>query len=340
MVRTYLIAVSSVLPRSGVMDVMNSDSMDDSDDLPEASSLDEQAIDWVVRLTSGTASEAECVAFEQWRTQSEEHRVAAQHARQLWGGVGGAMRQHVPYIRAGTASAQRPRRTLRVLAIAASVILGIALGFQLLHRWQYDYVTATAEQQALSLPDGSQITLNTGTALNVNFSAATRSVSLARGEAYFDVTHDTSRPFIVRAGSAQVRVVGTAFSVRLAGDRVIVTVERGRVEVTDAGVSVLLTRDQRVVVGGGVSAEVEAIDSGAQLAWRRGRLIIEDQPLSDVLDELQRYRTGFIVVRNPQAGARRLNAVIDLQHIDAWLIALQQSQPVAIRQYGPLAVVE
>ncbi|MEJ1964548.1 MAG: FecR domain-containing protein [Gammaproteobacteria bacterium] len=92
-------------------------------------------------------------------------------------------------------------------------------------------------------------------------------------------------------------------------------------------------------LSGGELANVEPADPYTQLAWRRGRLIIEDQPLGDVVRELNRYYSGFIMVTDDKVARRRLNAVIDLKHIDQWLAALDESQPIDIRHLGPLVVV-
>jgi len=311
---------------------------DDLDALPDATTPEDQAIDWVVRLTSGSATDTERAEFERWRAASPENEAAVVAARQLWVGVGGAVASR-PVTSIGARSRVR-RSKLQLFALAASVVLGVALGFQFLNQWQYDYVTHVGQQRVVALADGSEVTLNSGTALDVSYGGESRAIKLARGEAYFNVTPDANRPFVVDAGETQVTVLGTAFSVWRDSGRVVVTVEHGRVEVTGRRVNAQLTEDQRVVVDVAAPASVETASAYTELAWRRGRLIIEDQPLTEVVRELERYYPGFIYVRNPAAGERRLNAVIDLHHIDTWLAALDESQPIAIKRVGPLVVIE
>jgi transmembrane sensor len=311
--------------------------------------LQEEAIEWVVRLTSGAATDADRSEFERWRAQSPEHEAAASAARQLWVGVGHSLTAAdvAPETETETeheeVTAKSRRRLLpppRMLALAASVLLTMFLGFQTFHSWRHDHVAATGEQGAFELTDGTAVTLNSGSALDVRYTRDARHVTLSRGEAFFDVAHNPDVPFIVEAGSGQVRVVGTAFAVRRdENDRVVVTVERGRVAVRSGERSTLLTVDQKVHYQNGVLARVEPANPYTDLAWRRGRLIVEDQPLSNVVAELNRYYSGRIIVSGDAAGARRLNAVIDLKHIDQWLSALDESQPIEIRHLGPLTIL-
>ncbi|MEJ0037906.1 MAG: FecR family protein [Gammaproteobacteria bacterium] len=318
------------------------------EDWPEAaeelSQLEGEAIEWIVRLTSGKATACERTKFERWRSQSPQHEAAAQAARQLWVGMGQALTGAQA---AAAESSSRTRSRFAAvmsskkhwLALAASVVLGLFLVFEGVHNWRHDYVAATGEQGRFALSDGTSITLNSNTALDVHFSGDERRVVLARGEVFFDVTHNPDRPFIVQAASGQVRVLGTAFSVRRDGSDVTVTVERGRVQVTSDGRSSVLIKDQRVRIRDGELNGAEPADPYTQLAWRRGRLIIEDQALGDVVRELNRYYPGLIMVTDNAVAQRRLNAVVDLKHIDQWLAALDESQPIDIQHLGPVVVV-
>lgn len=324
---------------------LTSDPRDDdwADGDSELPPLEQEAIEWVALLTSGKATDADHAKFERWRSQSAEHEAAASSARALWVGVG-----HVLTTEQRVDREQQARRTrgsfrqpLRYLAIAASLLLAVGLAFETLHNWRHDYVATAGDQSTVSLTDGTTVSLNSGSALDVEYTEGAREVVLARGEAFFDVTHNPKRPFIVQAGATRVRVLGTAFSVRRLedGDGVLVTVERGRVEVRAGESATVLQPNERVRSREGTLGGVEAANPYTDLAWRRGRLIIEDQPLADVVQELNRYYPGMIVVSGDKAGARRLNAVIDLRHIDQWLAALDESQPIEIQRLGPVVIL-
>jgi transmembrane sensor len=300
--------------------------------LPDA---DEQAVAWVIRLTSGDTSAAERAAFELWRNESPTHEAAFSEARKLWSGLGDIL--PAPVIVAGVASESKPpaptRRRLRpnsIVALAASIALLVGIGAKYMTNWRYDHVTAPGQREVVALADGSRVQLSSDSAIDIRYSADVRQVRLVRGEAYFDVVHDARRPFVVDAGDDAVHDIGTAFSVRLEGDGVVVVVERGAVEVTGGAAPVLLAPNQRVRYGKGRNAGVEPANIVEDLAWTSGRLVLEDRSLREVVDELNRYFASSVVLLGGEIGAQRINAVVDLDHIDAWLDALQDSQGVKV----------
>jgi transmembrane sensor len=309
--------------------------------LPDA---DAEAVAWVIRLTSGDASAAERAAFELWRTESPIHEVAFSEARKLWSGLGEIL--PAPIVVADLASASRPpaptRRRLRpnsVLALAASIALLVGAGAKYMSSWRYDHVTAAGQREVVALADGSRVQLSSDSAIDIRFGADARRVRLVRGEAYFDVVHDAQRPFVVDAGDDAVHDIGTAFSVRLEGDGVTVVVERGAVEVTGDAVAVKLEPNQRVRYGKGRNAHVEPANIVEDLAWTSGRLILEDRSLREVVDELNRYYASSVVLLGGEIGTRRINAVVDLDHIDTWLDALQDSQGVKVTRLPGFVVL-
>jgi transmembrane sensor len=158
----------------------------------------------------------------------------------------------------------------------------------------------------VALPDGSSFDLNTNSRIWVDYSQRQRVIRLERGEAFFKVAHDTQRPFWVRAGDYWVRAVGTAFNVYLRPTGVEVTVSEGTVKVVHATANEPPPSDAAITgfapaVTAGEQADVhnraEVIHelNPAQisrlLAWRKGSLYFQDQPLGDVVNELMRYTT-------------------------------------------------
>lgn len=279
--------------------------------------MDEQAVTWLVRMTSGDATVQERAAFSRWRVANPQHEEALISARRLWVGLGPAI--PVP---------ERKPRPLRHagVALAASIAL-FTLGQQYLHVWQYDYVTAPGERQSIALADGSRVALSSDSAVNVHFVDGARRVELARGEAYFEVVHDARHPFTVTAGRGQIRDIGTAFSVRVErGGDIRVIVAEGSVEVRAAGSHATLVQDQSVSFGSETIGVITHGDTTKDLSWLRGRLIVENQPLDAVLRELNRHSADRVLLLGDRVGDHRVNAVIDLGHTDAWLEALRDSQ--------------
>jgi transmembrane sensor len=168
------------------------------------------------------------------------------------------------------------------------------------------FQTAIGEQAAVALPDGSSFDLNTDSRIWVDYSQRQRVIRLERGEAFFKVAHDTQRPFWVRAGDYWVRAVGTAFNVYLRPTGVEVTVSEGTVKVVNAtanepppsdaaitGFAAAVTAGEQADVHGRAEVihELNSAQISRLLAWRKGSLYFQDQPLGEVVNEMMRYTT-------------------------------------------------
>lgn len=306
--------------------------------------LRRQAVDWHLRLTSGTADDGVWAEFERWR-QQPEHALAYRAVEALW--------QQLPQPlmadrRRRQAIAARQRRTgLRRrglnLAAAASLLLAVMAGFypDYLQHPLADYRTRIGEQTAIKLADGSIAYLNTDTAVDVTIGADERRVELLHGEAEFEVAHDANRPFRVTAGSVTTEALGTRFIVRYDGETGAVTLQQGTVRTsrpaargaqTDCAV---LQPGQQLVFNAETLDAPRAVDLSNADAWRRGRLLMNFVPLKQVVAEINRYRRSQIRLLDPELGELEVNAAIDLQHIDVWLEALQQTLPIQVIHAGP-----
>jgi transmembrane sensor len=314
---------------------METHSSGQTGDVGTLSNIDEQAITWLVRLTSGETVAEDRAAFAHWRTLSPAHEAAFVRARQLWVGVGVALPLPPP------ARVHRIGIPRAYLAAAATVLVVAALTFQYLHVWRYDHVTAPGQRESFTLADGSRVELDGGSALDIRFAHGARAVVLARGEAFFEVVHDPHHSFTVAAGPGRIRDVGTAFGVRLDGhDHVTVTVVRGSVEVNEGSADARLAHDRRLAYGIEGLGAVEEVNAGQALAWTHGRLVLENLPLSAVLAELDRHTSQRIVFfGDRKAGDRRVSAAIDLGHVDDWLDALRSSQDLHIARLPGVVVV-
>ncbi|MCQ8130543.1 FecR family protein, partial [Methylomonas rivi] len=246
------------------------------------------------------------------------------------------------------AIAARQRRTglLRRglnLAAAASLLLAVMTGFypDYLQHPLADYRTRIGEQTAIKLADGSIAYLNTDTAVDVTIGADERRVALLHGEAEFEVAHDPSRPFRVTAGSVTTEALGTRFIVRYDGETGAVTLQQGTVRTSRPSArgvqidSAVLQPGQQLAFDAETLDVPRAVDLSNTDAWRRGRLLMNFVPLKQVVAEINRYRRSQIRLLDPELGEREVNAAIDIQHIDAWLEALQQTLPIQVIHAGP-----
>ena len=179
-------------------------------------------------------------------------------------------------------------------------------------------------------------------ALDIDFTNGVRHVRLARGEAYFDVVHDPSRPFTVVAGSGRVSDVGTAFAVRRTGEGAEVIVARGEVEVTPSlpgAAPEFLGQNQALSYDASRATPVRPRDAAQALSWVRGQLILDNRLLADSVDQINHYYQGRLVLLNARAGGQRINAVIDLNRIDDWLQALDKTHTVHVARVGSLVFI-
>lgn len=292
--------------------------------------LSDEAIDWLVRLHSGRATEADHAAFAGWRALSEAHELAAREAEAIWSGIGLAGGE----VRRTERKARVTRRA--VLGGAGLLASGIVLeragiiGPHLLA----DHVTGVGEQQVLQLADGSSVQMNGSTALSVEFTNAERRLRLFGGQAMFTVERDAARPFIVETDYGIARAVGTIFDVDIRPQESVVTVLEGLVDVATnnaPGEPVRAAVNQRVRYhSAGVPSAPEMVDSDVATAWRRGKLIFNRRPLGDVIAELARHRPGHIVVLNDQVRTLEVTGVFDLVDPEAVLQTIEATLPVRV----------
>ncbi|MDX9666964.1 FecR family protein [Pseudomonas sp. P5_152] len=221
------------------------------------------------------------------------------------------------------------RRWSGGLALAASLLLMVSMGAG----WQpsrwfddlgADYVSAPGQVRSVTLADQSVITLDADSAIAVDFSRGERHVEVRRGAAFFSVSH-TGEPFVVDANQGEARVLGTQFEVRLQPMGAQVSVLSGRVGVTPGkgAEQQVLGADQQVAYSAGHARVLQAIDAQAQLAWRQGWLNYYKAPLADVVQDLQRYYPGRIVLLNDELGTRRISGSFPSHDPQAVLASLQ-----------------
>ncbi|MCO5145696.1 MAG: FecR domain-containing protein [Aquamicrobium sp.] len=271
------------------------------------------ARDWIVRLTSGNVSAAELERFKAWRDQSQQHRRAFERERAFWrqlqalDGKSDGMPPFRPLPGARRAPVGRRAFLIGGGAVAASAAAAIVAMPRLGVWWNADFTTAVGEQARIDLPDGSVATLNTDSAIAVDFTPQLRLVTLLKGEAEFGVRPDASSLFRVAALGGNSDALGTTFAVKALEDVATVTVREGHVRVagpaspTDigglaAGGIDLAANEQTTYGAGEPPLPASAVDIEAVMAWRDGRVIFEGRPFAAAMAELGRYVPERIVL--------------------------------------------
>lgn len=213
-------------------------------------------------------------------------------------------------LRRGRQHRQRPRRRRAALAIAASLLFAAVSTLvwqpeRWIDNWQADYHSAPGELRSVALADGSEMTLDGDSAVEVSLTDAGRIVHLRRGAAFFKVRHN-GQSFVVHADTGAVTVLGTRFEVRREAKGTEVTVEEGRVAVSPLpGIAPqVLTAGQRIDYRDGHAGALRSVDPQQAFAWRDGRLSFRQVPLADALAVVQRYYPQRIVLLDSSLGAR------------------------------------
>ncbi|WP_228382271.1 FecR family protein [Tistrella mobilis] len=330
---------------------------------PEGGDVSDIAIDWLVRVRLGAADPED---FALWRAASPAHEAAAVEAEALLDEIGqtptaqifGAERafgaERVVPLRPPPAPTLRhpralSRRRLLTGAAAAGVVAaagagalvaaGPGVGGRVIAALDGGETTSRGERRAITLADGSRVTLAGCSAIRVDVSAAGRRIELLAGEALFQVAADTTRPFIVTAGTGRAEAMGTLFSVACAGRAARVVVVEGRVEAgpADGHVPMPLTAGQAATTGPDMTAE--PVDAASLTAWARGRLIVTGQPLSEVAARLDRDGALRLLVLGDTARTLPVTGVFDLDDPEGTLRAIATVLPVRVRRVGGVVVV-
>lgn len=310
------------------------------------------AVDWLVKLQRPTVTPDDWMAFERWLSASDSHAKAYDQAlaldlqlarhepdderESLASPIPSQPRQH-----------QRPWLWPTAITMAVSLVMGWVVFQQihLNHTPDQLYSTGRGVQKTVILSDGTRMALNSASHLSVRFDPRRRHVQMTDSEAYFDVAKDPRRPFIIDAGNTQIRVVGTAFDVKSRDGQVLVSVERGIVDVQPT--KALMGRHYRLTPGQELSYAPERgsvrlarVETGNTGSWRSGRLIYRDQPLSTVVADLNRQFERPITFGDSKAETLRLTGVLIVDRQAAMLDRLSAMLPLKASDKGNVIVLE
>ncbi|MGA0604993.1 FecR family protein [Phenylobacterium sp. VNQ135] len=295
----------------------------------------EAAADWVVRLRADEIAEADILAFDAWLSSSPENARAYDQAVEILHAYvrnAGRVAEGLSRRRAGLSS--RRRAWLGAGAVAAAAAGALFLVPQFRAPETQTYATGIGERRTVTLADGSTVDLNAATRLSVTLRRDRRDVTLEQGEAVFDVAHDAGRPFEIAAGDRAVRVVGTQFDVRRRDGDLSVTVARGAVEVRPAGGAG--GRAYRLHPGqqlehreGAAQVSVGGVDPQEVLGWRTGRLVYREEPLGQVVADLNHQFATPMRIEDPVLAATPISGVLVLDDQDAVIRRLALLVPIS-----------
>lgn len=306
----------------------------------------EQAAGWIATFRSGEATADDEAACARWRAAHPAHELAWQRMQgmetQLRDGLRqlppGSVRQTLQDARQhGRRRALKPLAGLGALAITGGGAWLLADPLPLA-QMTADHATRTGERRTVKLPDGSQVTLNTATAIDVHFNAAVREVVLRTGEIEVITGHD-SRPFHIATRLGQITPLGTRFTVRDVGtdagqahdNTVLVAVTEGAVSIAPrlGGTELRLRAGQQTRFTATGVEPPEAFDA-ATAAWLDDMIVADRMPLQRFIAELGRYRRGVLRC-DPALGDLAISGAFPLHDTDAVLALMQEALPVRTR---------
>lgn len=307
----------------------------------------ETAIDWLIKLGSGHSNPTDQVSFDHWLAADARHLVA-------WQEVSSFLEQPVTTIQKADLATPGQRQAARLTLAAppvsnsrrkllrssmAMIVLG--LGTYALNRQQpllnitADAHTGTAARRTIALEDGSTLTLNARSAVDIDINDQQRLIRLLDGDIIARVAADKARPFIVQTRDGTVRALGTQFVVSQRKHDTLVAVLEHSVMVNNT------TATQMVVEEGETArfdqygvTRLEQNQSATYASWADGVLEVRNQSLGEVINALRPYSAGYLHI-SPQAATLRVFGVFSLDEPEAALISLVETQPIVLRKLGP-----
>lgn len=298
------------------------------------------AAQWFALLRENP-SEQQQAEFDAWLEQDARHKAAYQALEQIWQQSAllplEKQRSVTP---SHTTGKHRSRLSLGLALAAVLAMLVIGLNVILPGAGNVDYQTGIGEVQRFTLSDGSVVEMSADTAIDIQYTDTARIIKLLKGEAWFQVQPNQHKPFTVIAGEGRVTALGTAFAVAHKNQQTDVVVTEHRVRValgkkTLTQQSVELTQGHKVYYTNKVLGEVQQADLDIELAWRQGRLVFINQPLSHVLMELEQWLPGYVVLMDEQMASRPITIMSDIQRRDTLLTSLTQVAPLKLVQLSP-----
>jgi transmembrane sensor len=296
----------------------------------------EAAARWYVDLRGEVPSDATREAHRRWLERDPRHMQAWERLARLQD----KLDQVVPGIARPTLASARAKRrdVLKVLSILlmAGGAGTLAWNTTPLPTLMADQRTGTGERRRMRLDDGTQLQLNTATAVDIHYSENLREVRLLQGEIFIETARDErARPFVVHTAEGSIRALGTRFVVRREADLTQVSVQQHAVEVRSANVPDTAVR---VDAGQQVNFRRDAIEPLQRAnpqadAWTRDMLVVNDWRLGEFIRELQRYRTGHLGC-DPAVSALRISGAFHLGSTDTILENLTSTLPVRIRRFS------
>lgn len=320
----------------------------------------EEALEWRARLDDDELTNAERLAFHSWLQRDHHHELILDYVDRFWDAADRIptvlSTDELDRLQAPEASVvdRIPKRPLWFAAAAAVLLMAVfglfSVGQQGVQHGPKQALELRTERGVITtfdLSDGSTIALGAASEVDVLMTDTKRQISMRKGDAFFDVASDASRPFVVKIDRLQVRVTGTAFDVRRGSAVTEVAVVEGVVVVSEERLdlspsasapkeenSKTLTAGHRVAFSDAQGfSNIQAVGRDRIGAWRRNRLVFQDAPIGEIVATLNRYLAEPVLVEgDEEVGGVTFSATVNTRDIEILLSTLEDVFPVKLQR--------
>ena len=266
----------------------------------EAQQILAEAVDWSMRLSQDELSAQDLLELTAWQERSPLHGKAWQKIQQLNGTFAALPTELArPVLNQSTSTGWLKQRPLLYL-LACVPVLYLANQLNQQQQWGADYRSPVGAQKSITLPDGGELYLDSGAAIDVNFDAEKREIVLRKGQIWVKTAKDPQqRPFFVQTKHGQAQALGTEFAVNLEAQQSWLMVEHGAVQIKpkhapDQGdAAPIIYANQQGIFNASNVTTVQGVDL-ARLSWKKGFMVVNNMPLSEFVQRLEKYQKGHI----------------------------------------------
>ena len=326
-------------------------------EISSSQQIDDEALEWVIVLTSGESNKKKIVACQKWRKQSSRHEYAFQQARKLWLTLGQS-ESLIPdlFIELQPSTHYPPQSnspfaiphfllwryiSLNPRFVFPSIFLILAVFISSIYALQpkYDYETDYGQIQDFQLSDGSKITLNTNSGIKVNFSSTHREVLLEKGEAFIQVSQ-SNIPFIVKTGDNVISALSSAFSVEKNDKNTKVTVSNGHLDILQPATNKISVHTGQQAIFNRYQIKISTVNINQHLSWRNGILIFSNDSLYKIINTAREYDDRkWVVYINNKNQNKLYTTTINIHDIDQWVNGLSQMTSLKVKDFGSFLLI-
>lgn len=325
----------------------NNHNLDDHDQsepyCEQTSSLDEEALHWIVILTSGEADHEKIKACQKWKKKSEKHELAFQQARQLWLEIGNSQQlQLIDESFNPISSLSHP--VIQVLYqhryLFISVFTSLCFTAAFINQ-RADYSTDFGEIITYQIGNQNQLILNSNSALNGDLENNPKEVTLKKGEAIFNIKNTTSTPFTVKSGNNLIQSEQGNFSVQYSTDNTTVTVISGELSIHHSNQPTQhYQANHQIKINSNNTMSVKNVNAQQITSWQGGILQFPEASLENIFNTLRNYdKRKWVVFIDEDLKQSTYNTTINIDNINEWMQGLTTATPIQIKEVGPFMIV-